>query len=226
MSYLSTMNKFPSACARSKTDLLKRLSRGVTPVALIVSIAFTGLFGCEDEPPILAKIGDAQPMAAQVADAEPVPEVPRAAIDIFKDLPYPPEQILRKPGDAVGNLRVQLPKLTQDTPSSRFLTEHRTDGPFTTIVYQLDKTLRVVEAVSATFHEAYMHPAQYSRVRKNMADRLGEGEELYEHQRKGQVWRNLDYRIELHIDTAVNDLVLLFHHRGKEDLKRLKKSTR
>lgn len=198
---------------------------GLFSRASLALLLVSGALGCENEPPIPTKISDASPIAAPVADMGAIPEVPRAAIDIFKDLPYPPEQILRKPGDAVGNLRRQIPKLRQDTPSSRFLTEYRTDGPFTTIVYQLDKSKRVVEAVSATFHEAYMHPKQYGRVRKNMSDRLGEGEEVYGRGKKGQVWRNLDYRIELHIDTAVNDLVLLFHQRGKEDLKRLKQKS-
>lgn len=200
-----------------------KLTNHLVYLTLILSLV-SGGWGCEDEPPILAKIGDAGPLALPVPDASAIPEVPRAAIDIFKNLPYPPDQILRKPGDAVGNLRTQIPHLHQDTPSSRFLTEHRTDGPFTTIVYQLDKSLNTVEAVSATFHEAYMHPKQYMRVRENM-ERLGKGEELYGLHKKGQVWRNLDYRIELHIDTSVNDLVLLFHQRGKEDLKRLQKST-
>ena len=183
-------------------------------------------WGCESEAPIQSQIGDAEVVEKTTTDAEPTPEVPKAALDIFKDLPYPPTQILRKPGDAVGNLRVQLPHLQQDTASPRFLTEHRTDGPFTTIVYQLDKTRRVVQAVSATFQDAYMHPTQYTRVKNNMIERLGKGEKIFERHKKGQVWRNLDYRIELHIDTAVDDLVLLFHKRGNEDLKRLKKGSR
>lgn len=194
-------------------------------VVMLIGV-LAGVWGCENEPPILSNIGDAATAEKVETDAEPAPEVPKAALDIFKDLPYPPAQILRKPGDALGNLRVQLPHLQQDTPSPRFLTEHRTEGPFTTIVYQLDKTRRVVEAVSATFHDAYMHPTQYTRVKNNMIDRLGKGEKIFERHKKGQVWRNLDYRIELHIDTAVDDLVLLFHKRGQEDLKRLKKGSR
>jgi len=192
----------------------------------MLALILAGAWGCENEPPILSNIGDTSTAEKAVVDAEPAPEVPRAALDIFKDLPYPPAQILRKPGDAVGNLRVQLPHLRQDSPSTRFLTEYRTDGPFTTIVYQLDKSLRVVEAVSATFQEAYMHPTQYTRVKNNMIDRLGKGEKIFQRHKKGQVWRNLDYRIELHIDTSVKDLVLLFHKRGKEDLRRLRKGMR
>ena len=210
------------------TSLLNVTSprRNRAGLCVLLTLILAGLWGCESEAPILRNIGDAAAVDKVETDAEPAPEVPKAALDIFKDLPYPPVQILRKPGDAVGNLRVQLPHLQQDTPSPRFLTEHRTDGPFTTIVYQLDKTRRVVEAVSATFHDAYMHPTQYTRVKNNMIDRLGKGEKIFERHKKGQVWRNLDYRIELHIDTAVDDLVLLFHKRGQEDLKRLKKSAR
>ena len=192
---------------------------------ILLTFSWGGL-GCEDEPPVALKIEEGASNSKATPDASTIPEVPQAATDIFKDLPYPPAQILRKPGDAVGNLRTQLPKLTKDTTSPRFLTEYRTNGPFTTIVYQLDKELREVEAVSATFHPAYRHPDQHKYVRAQMEELLGKGEKIYERHKKGQVWRNLDYRIELHIDKMVDDLVLLFHKRGHEDLRRLKQSIR
>ena len=53
--------------------------------------------------------------------------------------------------------------------------------------------------------------------------RLGEGEKIFERSKKGRVWRNLDYRVELHIDTRVKDLVVMFHKRGSETLERTRK---
>ena len=191
--------------------------------ATLLSLAVLAMItlGCEDKPPIAMEIADASVGKEVKPDAEPMPEVPQAAVDIFLNLPYPPKQLLRKPGDAFGNLRAQLPNLSQDPTFKRFYTDHRTEGPFSLIVYQLDKSERIIEAVSATFHEAYMHPKQYQRVQENMAEKLGKGSALREQNRTGRVWRTLDYRVELHIDKSAQDLVLLFHKRGYEDLKRL-----
>ena len=189
------------------------------PLTALIALAL----GCEDKPPITMEITDASVSKEAKPDAEPMPEVPQAAVDIFLNLPYPPKQILRKPGDAFGNLRAQLPNLERDPTFKRFYTDHRGEGPFSLVVYQLDKSERVIEAISATFHEAYMHPKQYKRVQENMASKLGKGEPLREQNRTGRVWRNLDYRIELHIDKGAQDLVLLLHKRGYEDLKRLNK---
>ena len=193
----------------------------VTQLVTLFSLSFS-LFACENDPPIPMNIPDAQVEENLQPDAEPMPVVPQSAMEIFKDLPLTPQQILRKPGDAVGNLKSQLPNI-KETYSPRFMTEYKKDGPFSTIVYQLDNDLRVVEAVTATFRPAYMHPQQFERVETYMMLRLGEGEKLFKRSKKGRVWRNLDYRIELHIDTQVKDLVVLFHKRGNETLERTRK---
>ena len=193
----------------------------VTQLVTLFSLSFS-LFDCENDPPIPMNIPDAQVEENLQPDAEPMPVVPQSAMEIFKDLPLTPQQILRKPGDAVGNLKSQLPNI-KETYSPRFMTEYKKDGPFSTIVYQLDNDLRVVEAVTATFRPAYMHPQQFERVETYMMLRLGEGEKLFKRSKKGRVWRNLDYRIELHIDTQVKDLVVLFHKRGNETLERTRK---
>ena len=193
----------------------------VTQLVTLFSLSFS-LFACENDPPIPMNIPDAQVEDNLQPDAEPMPVVPQSAMEIFKDLPLTPQQILRKPGDAVGNLKAQLPNL-KETYSPRFMTEYKKDGPFSTIVYQLDNDLRVVEAVTATFRPAYMHPQQFERVETYMMLRLGEGEKLFKRNKKGRIWRNLDYRIELHIDTQVKDLVVLFHKRGNETLERTRK---
>lgn len=211
----------------SLTDAtLRSLSRSSLPTIKIVGVVLLNslaLFsGCETEPPIPMKIIDAEVTQQRAPDAEPMPVVPQSAMEIFKSLPLPPSQLLRKPGDAVGNLRAQLPQL-QETYSPRFLTEYRSDGPFSTIVYQLDKDMRTVEAVTATFQSAYMHPQQFERVETYMMLRLGDGEKVFERSKKGRVWRNLDYRVELFIDQQVRDLVVLFHRRGSETLERTRK---
>ncbi|MAD61048.1 MAG: hypothetical protein CMH49_05990 [Myxococcales bacterium] len=193
----------------------------VTQLVTLFSLSFS-LFACENDPPIPMNIPDAQVEENVQPDAEPMPVVPQSAMEIFKDLPLTPQQILRKPGDAVGNLKAQLPNI-KETYSPRFMTEYKKDGPFSTIVYQLDNDLRVIEAVTATFRPAYMHPQQFERVETYMMLRLGEGEKLFKRSKKGRVWRNLDYRIELHIDTQVKDLVVLFHKRGNETLERTRK---
>ena len=190
--------------------------------SITISLITLGISACENEPPIPRQITDAEVEEAKAPDADPMPVVPQSAMEIFKDLPLPPSQIMRKPGDAVGNLKAQLPNL-KETYSPRFLTEHKDDGPFSAVVYQLDKELRRVEAVTATFRGAYMHPQQFERVETYMMLRLGEGEKLFQRDRKGRVWRNLDYRVELHIDTRVKDLVVVFHKRGNETLERTRK---
>ena len=190
--------------------------------AVTLSLGTLAMSACENEPPIPMQISDAEVEETVVPDADPMPVVPQSAMEIFKDLPLPPAQILRKPGDAVGNLKAQLPSL-KETYSPRFLTEHKDDGPFSAIVYQLDQELRKVEAVTATFRNAYMHPQQFERVETYMMLRLGEGEKIFQRDIKGRVWRNLDYRVELHIDTKVKDLVVVFHKRGNETLERTRK---
>ena len=189
---------------------------------ILIGLSVLVMSACENEPPIPLQIADAAVEEAVVPDADPMPVVPQSAMEIFKDLPLPPEQVLRKPGDALGNLKAQLPNL-KETYSPRFLTEHKDDGPFSAIVYQLDKELRKVEAVTATFRGAYMHPQQFERVETYMMLRLGDGEKIFKRDRKGRVWRNLDYRVELHIDTRVKDLVVVFHKRGNETLERTRK---
>ena len=129
------------------------LAKGLTFMVGVGSL----LLACENEPPIPMKIPDAQVEESVAPDADPMPVVPQSAMEIFKDLPLTPRQIARKPGDALGNLKAQLPNL-KETYSPRFLTEYKKDGPFSTIVYQLDTDLRIVEAVTATFRPAYMHP--------------------------------------------------------------------
>jgi hypothetical protein len=190
-------------------------------MALLIVLSSLVL-ACENEPPIPLNIPDSDVEESSLPDSDPMPVVPQSAMEIFKDLPLTPLQIIRKPGDAVGNLKAQLPNL-KETYSSRFLTEYKKDGPFTTIVYQLDTDLRVVDAITATFRSAYMHPQQFERVETYMMLRLGEGEKVFERSKKGRVWRNLDYRIELHIDTRVKDLVVMFHKRGNETLERTRK---
>lgn len=215
MTYFETDSESP----RFSSTLLSPavLTSGIVSICVLFN-----LIGCENEPPVPMKISDASVAETAKPDARPMPVVPQSAMEIFKDLPHTPPQILRKPGDAVGNLRAQLPQL-QETYSPRILTEYRSDGPFSTIVYQLDKELKVVQAITATFHDAYMHPQQFERVETYMTLRLGEGEKVYERNKKGRVWRNLDYRIELYIDTQVRDLVVLFHHRGQETLERTRR---
>jgi hypothetical protein len=200
------------------------LSAQLCKSGFIIVLAFFVFisFGCEEEVPLPMQVTDAEVPKEKELDAEPLPVVPQSAPEIFKNLPYPPSQILRKPGDAVGNLRNQLPKL-QVTYSSRYLAETREDGPFRNIVYQLDKKRRKVEAVTATFHQEYMHKTRRDHLKINIEAHLGNGKDFNEKNWRGTRWTNMDYRIELRIDKASKDVELLFHQRGAETLERAKK---
>lgn len=185
------------------------------------SLLMFGL-GCEEEIPLPMQIADAAMPQKMEPDAAPMPVVPQSAPEIFQNLPNPPTQIKRKPGEPVGNLKSQVPNL-QAPYSPRFLVESRTEGPFRTIVYQLDAKKRTIEAVTATFQPNYMHSRQYRRLETYMKLRLGEGTKFFEKNHKGRRWATLDYRIELFVDVAVKDAVLLFHKRGAETLERTMK---
>ena len=70
-----------------------------------------------------------------------------------------------------------------------------------------------------------MNPIQLQRLKTYMGLQLGEGKKFTNSRMKqqGTRWSTLDYRIELQIDTKINDLVLLFHTRGAETLERTRK---
>ena len=201
---------------------LRAPSQGLRGLLLSAG-ALLALAGCKDESPLTlqglpldASVADESP---KVVDASTRPEVAVQAPTIFQNLPYPPAQIFRKPGDPVGNLRDQEPQL-QEVYSPRFLAVTYTDPPFQSVVYTLDPTLRVVESVVATFQPEYTHPELHSNLKEAIKDRLGGAESFDEGDFRGERWTNIDYRIDLRVDRRVKDLELLFHRQGAETLER------
>jgi|GEM_PF-2865101 len=203
------------------------LQRAVLQRAVLLCAAAPLLLaGCKGDSPLtlqgLPLDAGAAEEAPRQADASARPEVAVQAPTIFQSLPYPPAQVLRKPGDPVGNLREQEPRL-EETYSQRFLAVTYTDPPFQTVVYTLDRTLRVVESVVATFQPEYSHPELHSNLKEAIKDRLGAGVGFDEGDFRGERWTNLDYRIDLRVDRRVKDLELLFHREGAETLERTKR---
>jgi hypothetical protein len=191
--------------------------------ALMCAGGVASLGGCKEESPLTLQgapldAGVAEE-APKVVDASTRPEVAVQAPTIFQNLPYPPAQVLRKPGDPVGSLRDQEP-LLQEVYSPRFLAVTYTDPPFQSVVYTLDPTLRVIESVVATFQSEYTHPELHTNLKEAIKDRLGAAESFDEGDFRGERWTNIDYRIDLRVDRRVKDLELLFHRQGAETLER------
>lgn len=196
--------------------------RAALKSAALASAAALALAGCKDESPLTLQglpLDAGVEEAPKIVDASTRPEVAIQAPTIFQNLPYPPAQIFRKPGDPVGNLRDQEPKL-QEMYSPRYLAVTYTDPPFQSVVYTLDRALRVVESVVATFQPEYSHPDLHSNLKEAIKDRLGAAEPFDEGDFRGERWTNIDYRIDLRVDRRVKDLELLFHHEGAETLER------
>ena len=211
------------SCPRDRGERLSLPRLEIT--AMIVSLClFSGFNACETKPPLPlqgrldASVEDEQ--ATQ--DMEPHDPVPEAAANVFQELPFPPKYILRKPGDAVSNLRAQIPNL-QEMYSPRFLAVSYPDGPFKTVVYMLDKRLNRVEGVSATFQNEYTQKIEHKHLIDAMSERLGRAIKFSEEPYEGHRWTNLDYRIDLRIDRRVRDIEVLFHLRGAETLERTEK---
>ena len=203
--------------ARSRQMLT--LDRCVSLCNLIMICSL--IIACEPEVPLPLQVDLSAPVVEE-PDAEPMPEVPLAGPQIFEDLPAPPKEIVRKPGQSAAGLQLQRPNL-KEVYSPRTLVEHLDEGPFRTIVYLLDKGLNRVESIRATFDKAYMHEKQYMRLQEYITARLGKPRKIRARRKKGLSWKNTEYRIELYIDKRAKDLVLLFHERGAEDLKRFTK---
>ena len=190
-------------------------------------LALSTLVACEEETPTAVERLDAS--NPPPPPGPPRPEIPMAPPEIFAHLPKPPPEFIPYvPGHEATGLRSRRPGLRPISGySPNLLAEHPKDGPFRSIVYYLDPSLRRIEGIVATFRGdnlnlGYRHPEHHQRLEEIMSARLGDeaGEVFDEAHYQGRRWRNLDYRIELRTDKHTQDLELFFHVRGAETLER------
>jgi hypothetical protein len=196
---------------------------------IVLSLSFFLFFGCDKEDPIPLTESITQKIQEEKQERETtkVPKlipVPQPASEIFKYLPEPPPQLVR-PHQSINYLKKMRPNLIKSPYSDSVLTEELKEGPFSVVVYHVDSKTKKINSVSATFHPNYMNPIQLKRLKTYMGIQLGKGKKFTNSRMKqqGTRWSTLDYRIELQIDTKINDLVLLFHIRGAETLERTRK---
>jgi len=80
----------------------------------------------------------------------------------------------------------------------------------------LDPKKEEIKAILMSFREPY--PSRFRELEEELKIRLGKGERLVTNTHEGQLWRSLEYRIELRRDRKSGDLELLFHRRGAAKL--------
>ncbi|MEE2644951.1 MAG: hypothetical protein VYD19_08465 [Myxococcota bacterium] len=216
------------AAARGSIEFRSSLfnqARAYTP--RLCSLCLLALFAfpaCQEELPTPVDRLDAT--TPPPPPAPPRPEVPMTAPEIFERLPAPPPEFIPYvPGREALGLRSRRPGLRPVSDAPNVLAEHPKDGPFRSIAYYLDPSLRMIEGVVATFRGnnldlGYRHPEHQGRLEEYMRARLGEGDAFDETHYLGRRWKNLDYRIELRSDKYTQDLELFFHIRGAETLER------
>lgn len=180
--------------------------------------------GCSKEPPPVETTDAAEPEipvtpttpAKKKPDAALPDPVPVAPLDLLQKLPGAPLAWRARPGDSAEVLRKS--KALKPSPyTDAILVEQPKGAAFRSVHYMLDSDRKTVTSVVATFDDAYLAPDRQAAIEEAAALRLGKSEKLRSPYYTGQLWRTLEYRIELRTAKDSGDLELMYHHRGAAD---------
>ncbi|MFN3201833.1 MAG: hypothetical protein ACE366_25740 [Bradymonadia bacterium] len=171
--------------------------------------------GCSDEPE--AEAAKKKSLDAGPPDAAPPQDVPQSPTEIFKSLPNPPPPAVARPGDPVSAVTDGHREITRSPVSSRILQGRYPGGAFPLVTYLIDDARRV-RSITLHLDPRYSHPVRRDALFEAARAKLQDGKALDHPRYSGEVWSELNHRIELRQDPHTEQMELVFHVEGARPL--------